>query len=150
MVACITCSCSDPAFSSEFCFHDLSCKMMAAYTSSRAPGANRWAACTQPGESSNRKDLPMTDFSELNHYFQELEEKDAFSGVVLITQGNLQVYAGSYGYASRPWRIKNSLEIRFDTASITKLFTAVAVLKSPTGRKSCISGKPSAILLTDS
>jgi len=71
----------------------------------------------------------MTDFSELNHYFQEFEEKETFSGVVLITQGESQVYAGSYGYASRTWRIKNSLEMRFDTASITKLFTAVAVLQ---------------------
>lgn len=65
----------------------------------------------------------------LDRYFQELEEQDKFSGVVLITQGKSQLYAGAYGYASRPWRIRNTLGMRFDTASITKLFTSVATLQ---------------------
>jgi len=65
----------------------------------------------------------------LNQYFQELEEQNKFSGVVLITQGKSRLYTGAYGYASRPWRIKNTLDMRFDTASITKLFTSVAVLQ---------------------
>jgi CubicO group peptidase (beta-lactamase class C family) len=71
----------------------------------------------------------MKAISALDQYFQELERHDAFSGVVLITQGESQVFAGAYGYASRPWNIKNTLEMRFDTASITKLFTAVATLQ---------------------
>jgi CubicO group peptidase (beta-lactamase class C family) len=65
----------------------------------------------------------------LDQYFQELEQQDEFSGVVLITQGESRLYAGAYGYASRPWKIKNTLDMRFDTASITKLFTAVATLQ---------------------
>jgi CubicO group peptidase (beta-lactamase class C family) len=71
----------------------------------------------------------LTGISELKQYFQELEEQDRFSGVVLITRGNLEVYTGVYGYASRAWKIKNTLDTRFDTASITKLFTAVATLQ---------------------
>ena len=71
----------------------------------------------------------MKSFDELNRYFQELEEQDEFSGVVLITQGDAQLYSGAYGYASRPWKIPNTLDTRFDTASITKLFTSVAVLR---------------------
>ena len=35
----------------------------------------------------------------------------------------------AYGFASRSWGIPNTLDIRFDTASITKLFTAVATLQ---------------------
>jgi CubicO group peptidase (beta-lactamase class C family) len=66
---------------------------------------------------------------ELKQYFLELEAQDRFSGVVLVTQGSLEVCAGAYGYASRAWKVKNSQEIRFDTASITKLFTAVASLQ---------------------
>jgi CubicO group peptidase (beta-lactamase class C family) len=71
----------------------------------------------------------MTAKSELEHYFRELEEQDRFSGVVSITQGDRELYTGEYGYASRAWKIRNTLETRFDTASITKLFTAVAVLQ---------------------
>jgi CubicO group peptidase (beta-lactamase class C family) len=65
----------------------------------------------------------------LDRYFHELEEQDRFSGVVLITQGESQLYAGAYGYANRSWRIKNTLDMRFDTASITKLFTSVSTLQ---------------------
>ena len=67
--------------------------------------------------------------STLNHYFQNLEKEELFSGVVLITQGNSSLYSGAYGYASRSWKIANTLDTRFDTASVTKLFTSVATLQ---------------------
>ena len=66
----------------------------------------------------------------LNQLFKELEEKDKFSGVVLITQGETELYSGAFGYASRTWKIRNTLDIRFDTASITKLFTTIAILQT--------------------
>ena len=65
----------------------------------------------------------------LNRYFQDLEEKDEFSGVVLITQGEKDLYSGAFGFASRAWKIKNTMDVRFDTASITKLFTTVGILQ---------------------
>lgn len=71
----------------------------------------------------------MGTTSILNRYFQELEEQNRFSGVVLITQGKSQLYKAAYGYASRPWKIRNTLDVRFDTASITKLFTSIATLQ---------------------
>lgn len=66
---------------------------------------------------------------KLDPYFQALEAKDEFSGVVLITKGKQTLYSEAYGYANRTWKIKNDLNIRFDTASITKLFTTVATLQ---------------------
>ncbi len=71
----------------------------------------------------------MRNLEELEQYFRGLEARDAFSGVVLVTRGAVPLFAGAYGYASRAWQVRNSLEIRFDTASITKLFTAVATLQ---------------------
>ena len=65
----------------------------------------------------------------LNQLFQKLEKKDRFSGVVLITKGETELYSGAFGFASRTWKIRNTLDIRFDTASITKLFTTVAILQ---------------------
>ena len=65
----------------------------------------------------------------LTLFFRDLEEKEEFSGVVLITKGKTELYSGAFGYASRSWKIKNSMDIRFDTASITKLFTTVAILQ---------------------
>ena len=66
---------------------------------------------------------------ELEGYFQQCADREAFSGVVLITQGSSQLFAGTYGYASRSWKTPNRLTTRFDTASVTKLFTAVATLQ---------------------
>ena len=65
----------------------------------------------------------------LDRYFQELEQQDKFSGAALITQGDSQHYARTYGYASRAWKARNRLDTRFDTASITKLFTSIATLQ---------------------
>jgi CubicO group peptidase (beta-lactamase class C family) len=48
---------------------------------------------------------------------------------VLITRGASRLYARAFGYASRAWRVPNTLDTRFDTASITKLFTAIATLQ---------------------
>jgi CubicO group peptidase (beta-lactamase class C family) len=52
-----------------------------------------------------------------------------FSGVVLIRDGNRTVYEAATGLATQRWGIPNTLDTRFDTASITKLFTSVAVLQ---------------------
>lgn len=46
-----------------------------------------------------------------------------------MTAHGQERFAGAYGWASRDWRIPNALDIRFDTASVTKVFTAVAALQ---------------------
>lgn len=71
----------------------------------------------------------MNEKAELDQYFLQLEHEDKFSGVVLITRCDQVLFSGAYGYASRAWQIRNTLGTRFDTASITKLFTAVATLQ---------------------
>ena len=65
----------------------------------------------------------------LDRYFQGLEQQDEYSGVVLVTRADARLYGGAFGYASRAWRVRNTLDTRFDTASITKLFTAVATMQ---------------------
>src|SRR5947209_3842349 len=71
----------------------------------------------------------MIASDELERYLQQRMQQNAFSGVVLITQGSSQLFAAAYGYASRSWKVPNTLTTRFDTASVTKLFTAIATLQ---------------------
>jgi CubicO group peptidase (beta-lactamase class C family) len=71
----------------------------------------------------------MTLAQTLNPYFQERTARHQFSGIISITQGADALYSGAFGYANRDWNIENALNVRFDTASITKLFTAVATLQ---------------------
>jgi len=65
----------------------------------------------------------------LDEHFRHRAAQDLFSGAVLITQGAARLFAGAYGYASRAWGVPNKLDTRFDTASVTKLFTAIATLQ---------------------
>jgi CubicO group peptidase (beta-lactamase class C family) len=65
----------------------------------------------------------------LDEYFRHRAAQDLFSGAVLITQGATQLYASAYGYASRAWGVPNTLDARFDMASVTKLFTAISTLQ---------------------
>jgi CubicO group peptidase (beta-lactamase class C family) len=60
---------------------------------------------------------------------RELEAADEFSGVVGLRHGDQELLLDAFGYASRTWNIPTTVETRFDTASITKLFTAVATLQ---------------------
>jgi CubicO group peptidase (beta-lactamase class C family) len=60
---------------------------------------------------------------------RELEAANEFSGAVGITQGDQELLLEAFGFASRTWNIPVTVETRFDTASITKLFTAVATLQ---------------------
>lgn len=52
-----------------------------------------------------------------------------FTGVVDLRRGGEQVFAGGYGLASPRWGAPNTSSTRFDVASISKLFTSVAVLQ---------------------
>lgn len=59
----------------------------------------------------------------------DLGSLDDFSGVVVVRHGDQDVFARSEGLASRTWSIPMSFDMRFDVASVTKLFTAVATLQ---------------------
>ena len=65
----------------------------------------------------------------LDRYFHKREEDELFSGVVRISNDDSVLYTKAFGYANRAWEIPNQVDFRFDTASVTKLFTAVAILQ---------------------
>lgn len=53
---------------------------------------------------------------------------NVFSGAFLASDGNGTIYAYQNGLANRDFGIPNTIDTKFDTASITKTFTAVAIL----------------------
>lgn len=52
-----------------------------------------------------------------------------FSGVCMLKVKGETLFAKAYGYASRAFKIPNQIDTKFDTASITKIFTAASVLQ---------------------
>ncbi|KAF5063547.1 Penicillin-binding protein 4* [anaerobic digester metagenome] len=65
----------------------------------------------------------------IRSYCEAAAENELFSGACLVKQGNQVIYQGSFGLAHRGYGIPNRLDTRFDIASVTKLFTAAAVLR---------------------
>jgi len=54
---------------------------------------------------------------------------DGFSGVCLVKRGDEVILHEAYGLAHRGFGIPNTVETRFDIASITKTFTAASILR---------------------
>src|SRR5690606_35713268 len=71
----------------------------------------------------------MNPLTELDEKLRAAADADAFSGVVVVRRGEERLLELALGRASRRWPVPNHLGTRFDTASITKLFTSVAVLQ---------------------
>ncbi len=65
----------------------------------------------------------------LDTHLRAAADADAFSGVVRIERDGDPLFERAYGVASRRWGVPVRTSTRFDVASVTKLFTAVAVLQ---------------------
>jgi CubicO group peptidase (beta-lactamase class C family) len=65
----------------------------------------------------------------LESILDEYEEDRLFSGSVLVERGGQELLRAARGFAHRGFRAPNRAETRFDTASLTKLFTAAAAFR---------------------
>lgn len=90
--------------------------------------AIKGAECGAPSPAGTERCEKM-NLEELSNYLDVLASEDAFSGVVLLRQGEHDLLARAYGLASRAWKIPNTLVTRFSHASASKMFTAVAMLQ---------------------
>ena len=74
------------------------------------------------------------ELSEMDETARRLDEllstyeKYGFSGSVLVSKGGEVVFEGVYGFANRETGERNTLDTRYDFASIAKTFTGAAVL----------------------
>jgi CubicO group peptidase (beta-lactamase class C family) len=67
--------------------------------------------------------------TQVRDLLDERERAGAFSGVVALYRGGTALFENAYGFANRAWSIPNRLDTRFRIASVSKLFTAVAILQ---------------------
>lgn len=66
---------------------------------------------------------------QLREIVESYVELDLFNGVILVGRGGEVLLRGGYGYANFEHRVPNTPETRFRLASVTKQFTAAALLK---------------------
>jgi len=67
--------------------------------------------------------------SDIHAIIERHVESGEFSGVALVTQGDTVILHEAYGFAHRGFAVPNTIETRFDIASVTKLFTATAIMQ---------------------
>jgi len=66
--------------------------------------------------------------STVDNYLSPLMEGNNFSGSILISQNNEKIISKGYGLANIAFGVKNSPRTKFQIASLSKSFTATAIL----------------------
>jgi CubicO group peptidase (beta-lactamase class C family) len=72
--------------------------------------------------------LPDEVVARIDAYLEGLVQEDAFRGAVLIAQGDQVLLRAGYGMADVEKRVPNTPQTRFRIGSVTKQFTAMAVM----------------------
>ncbi len=67
--------------------------------------------------------------ADLARYMQAQVEVSNFSGTVIVTRNDTVLLKQAYGLADYEWNIKNTVDTKFQLASVTKQFTAAAILQ---------------------
>jgi CubicO group peptidase (beta-lactamase class C family) len=77
---------------------------------------------------------PSTAFTQdkyaaaIDQYLQAQVKTNECSGVVLVANNGHTMYEKAFGYANREWMIANNPQSKFEIGSLTKQFTAAAIL----------------------
>ncbi len=66
---------------------------------------------------------------ELTSILDRHHAEEGFAGTVLIRRGSEDIVHKGYGLAHRGFSIPNGPEMRYDIASVTKIFTAAAIMQ---------------------
>jgi CubicO group peptidase (beta-lactamase class C family) len=88
-------------------------------------------ACTslQDKAFAHAAGLPGNNSDMIASYLGYFEERDEFSGVVVVAGDTDLVYSDSFGMADYGKQLEHSTDTLYHIGSITKMFTAAAVLR---------------------
>ena len=84
---------------------------------------------------------PLSGAAQNNHtatiekYMNAQVNIKEFSGVVLVSEKGKIIYHKAFGYADLEWNLANTLNSKFEIGSLTKQFTAAAILQLAEQRK---------------
>lgn len=91
------------------------------------PGAPDETGVAPPAPRAGMTDPELAD--AVKRYVGALMRKEAFSGVVLVANGNTPFLLEAWGLASRRYDVPNRTDTRFNLGSINKVFTKTAILQ---------------------
>jgi CubicO group peptidase (beta-lactamase class C family) len=94
----------------------------------RSIGATRAILLSAAALSLSAVAARAQDIERMDHVVRASVEANAFSGSVLVARDGRILLDRGYGFANREWNIPNDGETKFRLASVTKQFTAVAIM----------------------
>lgn len=65
----------------------------------------------------------------MERIFEKFQKENDFSGVCMITDSQGTIFEECSGMAHRGFQVRNNMDTMFDVASVTKVFTAAAILQ---------------------
>jgi CubicO group peptidase (beta-lactamase class C family) len=80
--------------------------------------------CQAPNPSQSTAELAK----RIDAYVKPYIDSGNFSGVVLVARGGQTLFENAYGFANQELAVKNSPRTRFHIASVSKSFTAAAII----------------------
>lgn len=83
---------------------------------------------TAPAAAQSRDAVQTSAASQADEYLNGLVKEDRFSGAVLLARGGKVVLSRGYGLANRETKTPNSPRTKIRLGSLTKQFTAAAIL----------------------
>lgn len=72
---------------------------------------------------------------KLEQYMDAQFAINDFSGTVLVSKEDSILFKKAYGFADYEWKVKNVIDSKFSLASVSKQFTAVAILQLAENKK---------------
>ncbi len=88
-----------------------------------------------------RQDKPANLVETADNIAMQYQQMGWFSGSLLVTKDNEEVFASSYGFQNAEGKIKNSTQSLFNLGSIIKNFTKVLILQQVEAGKLKLSDK---------
>ena len=81
-------------------------------------------------EARRQRRLRETEIvRDLQSHLQQLADENRFSGAVLLAKDNTILFEQAYGFADPAAKVPNKLNTTFYLASVSKVFTSVAILQ---------------------
>jgi len=116
----------------RFIFFSISLLLFSCHYNQKNPINAEEEQCyfSQPDESlvALRNNIKAKE-EYLKDYFTSLNRSGVFNGNILVAENGRILYSGSFGFANKQKRTELNLNSRFQLASVTKIFTAVAILQ---------------------
>lgn len=73
--------------------------------------------------------IAQNRLGKLNIYFNNVAREKHMNGNILLAENGRSVYLRSFGYADIPSATENDVNVHYNLASISKIFTATAILQ---------------------